>query len=139
MEVPHLLRDLPRNLIGAHGVFIWLLAEAKVEAREDEREGNTRPHEQESHHGSEGHLRKEGGREGGREGGQKGRERGRGGREGGRGGGTVGRGRLESAQERTYCSRRVLAPDEEVEQKAHPKHHTRVEGSCLQGKGIGQL
>ena len=61
MEVPNLLGYLPRNLIGAHGMLIWLLAEAKVEPREDEGEGDTEPHEEESHHGGEGYLGRSGG------------------------------------------------------------------------------
>ena len=56
MEVPDLLRDLPWDLVGPHGVLIWLLAEAEVRPTEYEREGDTEPHAQQSQHGSERNL-----------------------------------------------------------------------------------
>ena len=60
MEVPNLFRYLSRNLIGAHGMLIWLLTEAEVEAGEDQRKGDTKPHEEKSHHGCERYLEGEG-------------------------------------------------------------------------------
>ena len=54
VQVPDLLRHLPGDLIGAHGVFVSLLAEAKVEASKDEGEGDAEPHAQQGQHGGEG-------------------------------------------------------------------------------------
>ena len=54
MEVPHLLWNLSRDLIGPDGVLIGCLAETKVEAGKDERKGDTEPHAQQSQHGGEG-------------------------------------------------------------------------------------
>lgn len=56
VHVPPLFRDLPGNLVGAHRVVIWLLAEAEVVAQVDEGQGDPKPHAQQGHHGGEGHL-----------------------------------------------------------------------------------
>lgn len=56
VHVPSLFGDLPGNLVGAHRVVIWLLAEAKVVAQVDKGQGDPEPHAQQGHHGGEGHL-----------------------------------------------------------------------------------
>lgn len=57
VHVPSLFRDLPGNLVGAHRVVIWLLAEAEVVAQVDEGQGDSKPHAQQGHHRGERHLR----------------------------------------------------------------------------------
>ena len=44
VHVPPLLRDLPGNLVGAHRVVIWLLAEAEVVTQVDKGQGDPEPH-----------------------------------------------------------------------------------------------
>lgn len=44
VKIPHLVWHLARNLIGAHRMLVGLLAEAEVEAGEDERERDAEPH-----------------------------------------------------------------------------------------------
>lgn len=56
VHVPPLLGDLPGNLVGAHGVVIWLLTEAEVVTQVDERQGDPKPHTEQGHHGGKGHL-----------------------------------------------------------------------------------
>ena len=56
VHVPALLRDLPRDLIGAHRVIIRLLPEAKVVAQVDQGHGDAKPHAQQGQHGGEGDL-----------------------------------------------------------------------------------
>ena len=57
VHVPPLFGDLPGNLVGAHRVVIWLLAEAEVVAQVDKGQGDPEPHAQQGHHGREGYLR----------------------------------------------------------------------------------
>lgn len=56
VHVPSLLRDLPGNLVGAHGIVIWLLTEAEVVTQVDERQGDPEPHAEQGHHSGKGHL-----------------------------------------------------------------------------------
>lgn len=56
VHVPALLRHLSWDLIGAYGIVVRLLAEAKVVSKVDEWHGDAKPHAQEGHHGAEGHL-----------------------------------------------------------------------------------
>ena len=50
-----MLWDLSWDLIGANWVLVGLLAEAKVESREDKRERDAEPHAEEGQHGGEGY------------------------------------------------------------------------------------
>ena len=54
VQVPDLVRHLSRDLIGAHGMLVGLLAKAKVEAGKDERKGDAKPHAEQGQHGGEG-------------------------------------------------------------------------------------
>ena len=56
VEVPDLLRNLARNLIGSYRVFIRLLAKAKVKASEHERERDSKPKAEQGHHCGEWNL-----------------------------------------------------------------------------------
>lgn len=56
VHVPALLRDLPGDLVGAHGVIVWLFAEAKVVAQVDQGHGDAKPHTQQGQHRGEGNL-----------------------------------------------------------------------------------
>lgn len=56
VHVPPLLRNLPGNLVGAHGVVIRLLTEAEVVTQVDEGQGDPEPHAEQGHHSGKGHL-----------------------------------------------------------------------------------
>lgn len=53
LKIPHLIWYLTRNLIGPHWVLIRLFSKSKVEAREYQRERNTKPQTEEGQHGGE--------------------------------------------------------------------------------------
>lgn len=57
VHVPALLWNLPRDLVGAHWVIIWLFAEAKIVAQVHQGHGDTEPHTQQGQHCGEGDLR----------------------------------------------------------------------------------
>lgn len=59
LHVPPLLRDLPWNLIGPHGVIVWLLAKPKVIAQVDQGQGDAKPHAEQGQHGGERNLESE--------------------------------------------------------------------------------
>ena len=59
MEVPDLLGDLSRNLIGPHRMFVRLFPEPEIGTSEDEGEGYSKPHAQQSQHGGEWYLQGE--------------------------------------------------------------------------------
>ena len=44
VHVPILGRDLAGNLVGAHGMLVWLLTEAEVVTDKDERHRDAEPH-----------------------------------------------------------------------------------------------
>ena len=56
VEVPDLLRNLARNLIGSYRVFIRLLAKAKIKASEHEGERDSKPKAEQCHHCGEWNL-----------------------------------------------------------------------------------
>lgn len=56
VEVPDLLGNLARNLIGSYRVFIGLLAKAKVKASEHKGERDSKPEAEQGHHCGERNL-----------------------------------------------------------------------------------
>lgn len=56
VHVPTLLRNLSRDLIGAHRVIVRLFAEAEIVSQVHQRHGNPEPHTQKSKHGGERYL-----------------------------------------------------------------------------------
>ena len=56
VEVPDLLRNLARNLIGSYRVFIRLLAKAKIKASKHEGERDSKPKAEQCHHCGEWNL-----------------------------------------------------------------------------------
>ena len=56
IEIPRLLRNLSRDLIGPYRMLVCLLAIAKEEAAEDEGKGDPKPQTKEGQHSREGYL-----------------------------------------------------------------------------------
>eukprot|EP01136_Pigoraptor_vietnamica_P040473 Opistho-1_new@12426 len=54
-HVPRLVRDLARNLVGAHGLLVRRLAVPKVRSEEDEGQRDAEPHEEKHNHRGERH------------------------------------------------------------------------------------
>lgn len=64
VEVPDLLRNLARNLIGSYGMFIGLLAKAKVEPSKHKGKRDSKPEAEQGHHCGEWNLARWEGRRG---------------------------------------------------------------------------
>lgn len=56
VHIPPLLRDLPGDLVGPHGIVIRLLAKPEVVPQVDQGQRDPKPHAEQGHHGRERHL-----------------------------------------------------------------------------------